>query len=413
MECEHKLGGACKIIGELAGSDPVDVDDKICGLCAKSDKPGPKQKNHVTASMAIRHCRKVMGKGYLQERMPIIRPFIDSEGCTHRKKAARADKRTADKQVASKKLDDRVKRLLLRSFISPGDIMTMTAAVESLHGAYPGRWETDVETSCPEIWEHNPNITHMSPEERQEALYVDMEYPAIQQSDQVLQPFLGGYAEFLGGILGVHLPLLVNKPQIYLTEEEIAWKSQVAEICGMTPKYWVVNAGIKSCFTAKQWPVEYYQEVIDATRHKWEWVQIGQTKDGHTHPDLKNVIDLRDKTSIRELFRLVYHSQGGLGPITFLQHVCAALDRPYGCIAGGREPVSWIQYPLQQTFHTLGQLDCCKLKACWKSRTVPIGDGKDSESSLCLNPSVSWKQPVPRCMTLIKPETVIQTLERY
>ena len=50
------------------------------------------------------------------------------------------------------------KKLILRANLCPGDILTMTAAVESLHLTYPGEYQTDVRTPSREIWQHNPRI---------------------------------------------------------------------------------------------------------------------------------------------------------------------------------------------------------------------------------------------------------------
>ena len=49
-----------------------------------------------------------------------------------------------------------MRRLILRNFQSPGDIVMLTAAVRDLHLTYPGEFVTDVRTSCPELWESNP-----------------------------------------------------------------------------------------------------------------------------------------------------------------------------------------------------------------------------------------------------------------
>lgn len=54
-----------------------------------------------------------------------------------------------------------MRRLVLRSFQSPGDIVMLTAAVRDLHAAYPGRFQTDVRTSAGAIWENNPYITSL------------------------------------------------------------------------------------------------------------------------------------------------------------------------------------------------------------------------------------------------------------
>src|SRR5205807_1627752 len=130
-------------------------------------------------------------------------------------------------------------------------------------------------------------------------------------------------------------------------------------------------------FTLKQWPVEHYQQVVDHFRGNVSFVQVGSAE--HDHPKLDGVIDLVDRTNTRQLMRLTYHADGGLGPITFLQHLCAAFEKPYVALLGGREPVSWVQYPLQTTLHTLGKLPCCRTKACWKSRVVALHDGGEQD----------------------------------
>jgi ADP-heptose:LPS heptosyltransferase len=105
--------------------------------------------------------------------------------------------------------------------------------------------------------------------------------------------------------------------------------------------FWLINAGIKNDFTTKAWPVEYFQEVVNRTCGRIQWVQIGAKE--HDHPVLTGVIDLRGQTDHRQLIRLVWHAQGGLGPVTYLQHLCAAWEKPYVCLLGGREPVTWTQ----------------------------------------------------------------------
>ena len=54
-----------------------------------------------------------------------------------------------------------MRRLILRSFQSPGDVVMLTAAVRELHAAYPGQFVTDVRTSAPALWLHNPHITRI------------------------------------------------------------------------------------------------------------------------------------------------------------------------------------------------------------------------------------------------------------
>lgn len=92
-------------------------------------------------------------------------------------------------------------RLTLRSFQCPGDIVVLTAAVRELHRQYPGRYETDVRTSVPAIWEHNPDITAI-PDDDLEARGIDMHYPLVNQSNQRPVHFLEGYCDYRRASLG-------------------------------------------------------------------------------------------------------------------------------------------------------------------------------------------------------------------
>lgn len=301
------------------------------------------------------------------------------------------------------------RRLILHCRLSPGDVMTLTAAVESLHAAYPGAYVTDVRTTVPEIWRHNPLITPLADDAGE---HFELEYSSIHRSNQSPVSFLAGYTFDLGVKLGVSLELRTNRPHLYLSEDERQWVDQIREhfTHGRSTPFWLVNAGVKPDFTTKQWPIESYQEVVDATRGRIQWVQIGAAE--HDHLRLRGVIDLVGKTDHRQLIRLAWHAQGGLGPVTYLQHLLAAWEKPYVCLVGGREPASWVQYPRQITLHTVGQLGCCQHGACWRSRTIPLGDGTASDSNLCETPVLGLLRPAPRCMSLIRPQEVLLPLER-
>jgi ADP-heptose:LPS heptosyltransferase len=304
-------------------------------------------------------------------------------------------------------------RLILSTNLCPGDLLTLTAAIESLHATYPGEYLTDVRTNHAAIWTANPRITpttDCTPGARK----IEMHYPSINRSNQVTAPFLGGYTEYLGQQLGRPLSLTTNRPHLYLTPEEAA-RPRSALWPGapdLTEPYWLVNAGIKSDYTCKQWPVEHYQKVVHATAGLINWVQIGLPSDNH--PRLAGVRSLIDAGGppMRELILLAYHAACGLGPVTFLQHLMAAWSKPYICLVGGREPATWVQYPLQHTLHTIGQMDCCRHAACWRGRVVPLGDGQPTDSSLCERPVTSMARPVPECLRRIYPEEVLAILRR-
>ena len=71
------------------------------------------------------------------------------------------------------------RKLILRNFLSPGDLVMLTAAVRDLHRCHPGKFLTDVRTSCPELWEHNPHLTPLR-ETDPGVEQIDCHYPLIE-----------------------------------------------------------------------------------------------------------------------------------------------------------------------------------------------------------------------------------------
>ncbi|MCA6362929.1 MAG: ADP-heptose--LPS heptosyltransferase [Bacteroidetes bacterium] len=309
-----------------------------------------------------------------------------------------------------------VNKLILQNYQSPGDIVMLTAAVRDLHLNYPGRYLTDVRTPCPDLWENNPYITPIQDTDPQ-AQKIRCEYPLIHRSNTTPYHFIFGFIDFLNQKLNLTLSPHHFRGDIHLTPQEKAWMSQVQEITGDDSPFWIVFAGGKYDFTAKWWAQERYQQVVDHFRGKIRFVQVGENN--HHHPALHNVIDLRGKTNLRQLVRLVYHSAGVLSPVSLGMHLAAAVETKPGhprnracvVVAGGREPSQWEAYPHHQFIHTNGALMCCDNGGCWKARVKPLGDGdeKDKPENLC----VDVVGNLPRCLDMISAEEVIRRISLY
>lgn len=343
-----------------------------------------------------------------------------------------------------------MRRLLLKNKQSPGDIVMLTAAVRDLHRAHPGQFETWVKTSAMPLWEHNAKVRVGEPDQALavEAETIECAYPLIHHSNSRPWHFIHGFHQHLESLLGVAIPPTDFRGDIHLTQQERNWMSQVQEITKVPVPFWILVAGGKMDYTAKWWARERFQEVVNHFAGRILFVQVGAKE--HRHDDLQGVLDLRGKTQIRQLVRLVYHSQGVLCPVTFLMHLAAAVpvkqgppgSRPCVVVAGGREPPHWEAYPTHQFIHTAGALPCCQHGGCWKSRVVPVGDGdkKDQPNRMCVDvvhtqhPERSFRRHadatppphampdtpgrlitdyLPRCMDRISAEEVIQRIQLY
>lgn len=278
----------------------------------------------------------------------------------------------------------------------------MSAALECLHRQRKGEYVTDVETSCNGIFENNPHVTKLNGEGER----LKMEYPAIHESNQRPLHFIEGYVRFLADQLKIKLECKVNRPFLYLTDQEKTWMNQVQQETGYRGKYWLVCSGGKSDFTVKIWP--YYQQVVDHFRGKIQFVQVGES--GHNHPSLDGVINFVGKTNARQLIRLAYHSAGIICGESFLHHVAAALEKPCVCLASGMTPRSWQAYNGEAYLTMQGRMPCCKAGGCWKSK-VTQADGK---GNCCELPVFNvGSKPFPKCMTLIKPDQAIEAIDSY
>jgi hypothetical protein len=310
----------------------------------------------------------------------------------------------------------------------------LTAAVRDLHLSNPKQFITDVRTPCGHLWESNPHVTPLSDDDP-EVEKIDCEYPLIHRSNTSPWHFIHGFHQFLSQRLKVPVEPTDFKGDIHISPVEKSWISQVQEITEEEVPFWIIVAGGKRDYTIKWWDIHRYQRVVNHFRGRILFVQVGEA--GHHHQDLQGVLDLRGKTDLRQLVRLVYHSQGVLCPVTSLMHLAAAVEmknsspknRACVVVAGGREPMQWEAYPNHQFIHTNGSLMCCDNGGCWKSRTVPIGDGddKDKPENLCVDvvmkelPTVAKQggkrtrkeYPLPRCMDMITAEEVIRRIELY
>lgn len=314
-----------------------------------------------------------------------------------------------------------MKKLILKNWLSPGDILMLTAAVRDLHLTFPGEYQTDVRTPCPALWEYSPYITPLS-EDDSEVEVIDCHYPLIHQSNQLPYHFIHAFRLFLSEKLGREIRPHAFKGDIHLSEQEKGWMSQVEETQGAGTRFWIVVAGGKMDFTAKWWDPARAQAVVNHFKDRILFVQCGAEGSNHNHKRLQNVLDLTGKTDLRQMVRLMYHADGVICPVTMFMHLAAAVEtkpqrpknRPCVVIAGGREPSHWEAYPHHAYLHTLGMLPCCDNGGCWKSRVVPLGDGDDKDKSLCLRPV---KRPngvvLPQCLEMIRVHDVIQSIEKY
>jgi ADP-heptose:LPS heptosyltransferase len=312
-------------------------------------------------------------------------------------------------------------KVIFEHFLSPGDVLVMTAAIRDFHKAHGDAFEIMVDTSCRELWDNNPYVSPLDNRDRH-AWRIKLNYPLIHQSNQLPYHFIHAFHKEIEDRLNVRVPITAFKGDIHLSEEERMWTNQLSHHLGYDGPFWIMMAGGKYDFTCKWWNPASYQAVVDHFKGKILFAQCGEQS--HWHPPLKGVVNLIGKTHLRQFVRLMYHADGVVSPVTFAMHLAAAIPtkpgqpqrKPAVVIAGGREPATWEKYEGHRFFENVGSLPCSQNGGCWISRCQPVGDGdqKDEPENRCKLPViVGDKLTIPKCMDMIRPDDVIRAIESY
>ena len=281
-----------------------------------------------------------------------------------------------------------MKKLILKHDLDIGDVLMMTIAVRDLHMAHPGKYQTDVRTRWPDIWANNPYITPMKDGEGE---LIEIGYPLIQNAGSMC--FADAFRLDLADKLNIEIPWTIHNPDLHLTDKEKS-ENMVLDKCKYPGKFWVLNAGYKPDAVLKYYP--FWQEVVDLLKNKIQIVQIGAS--GDIHPQLENVFNLVGQTNVRELIKLVYQSEGTIGPISCQMVLAAAFNKPSVCVAGGKEGKRWQMYNYHRYLNVNGCLPCAPGNGCW---TAKFEDCKSRVGN------------VPRCFAMISPEEVARNVLLY
>lgn len=313
-------------------------------------------------------------------------------------------------------------QFLLTHKHAPGDTVVLSALFRDIKRAYP-HIEIGFHGHATDVLKHNPYLTPMPLDEdgnprdkrvrRMRMCYRD----GLRRQNRETCHFIAEFHRNFQTQTGLVVPITEPYPDLHLSEEEKA----TPIVAG---PYWCFLSGGKSDFTAKVWANENWIKTVELLRgHGIAMVQFGGTSRGHWHPEVPGVLNLVGRTNLRDLIRLIYHSQGVICGVTCSMHVAAALQKPCVVIAGGREAWWWEAYCRENAglscperllvphryLHTIGMLSCCASHGCWRSKVVPLHDDK----SLCKLPIIRPGQAVPKCLDMITPQMVVDAVMSY
>ena len=176
----------------------------------------------------------------------------------------------------------------------------------------------------------------------------------------------------------------IYKNEIFLSKGEIE-KYQI-KFLFLPDKYAVVHSEGKKSYTPnKEWGADKFQQVINSLNFI-RWVQVGLTN----HTRLNNTMDLRGKTTIRELAYIINKAEFVVCLEGLYNHIASAFNTKSITIFSGFHPITAANYP----------------------NTVPVVRNPQVPCSPCmlLSPCPVCGKP---CTNDIAPKTVIDTIRQH
>jgi len=317
------------------------------------------------------------------------------------------------------------RRLLLEHRLAPGDVTVTTGLVRDIKATYGDRYDIGFNTNFAAIYENNPYIVPMSPRDHGVEHHVLCYKKGISSASRGNKHhFMTWFYRDFTQRTGIPVDCLKSKPDLHLSEYERTTSP-------VTGRYWLVFGGGKSDMMTKHWRYDRYQEVVDRLRpYGLRFAQSGATKRGHTHPPIKDTLNLVGWGYVQHLKWQIAHCEGVICPITCAMHMSAAFDKPCVVIAGGREEPWWEAYtdewdafgpaaePVRvphKYLHTYGLLPCCPKtgtsKACWKKK---VTKGQGDDKSVCEMPThLPGQQIIPTCMEMVTVDHVVEAVMSY
>jgi ADP-heptose:LPS heptosyltransferase len=236
-----------------------------------------------------------------------------------------------------------------------GDVLMCTPALRELKRINPG-CKVVFLTKYPELVQGLPCVDEVLSEIPCDAA------PVMPMQYEHANPPGRHIACILGDLLGVRVTKVRPDCAIDWTLAE----SYRKEWRSLTPRPTVcVNRTAGPWTPNKDWPVAYWDELIEAMTKRYTVVELGaQSHPGRQSRD--SYIDLRGRTTLRQLIAVIAACDLHVGPISGPVHIAAAANRPSVVIYGGYEHPKCSRYPGNINLYT--PLSC---SPCWRRTPCP------------------------------------------
>lgn len=282
------------------------------------------------------------------------------------------------------------RKILLTTNNHLGDSVALTAALHDAKKAFPD-FQFDYDGKYGDVFRGNPDITRFSRREPYDEIRVT--YAGSQRTGDggnLCEAASKSLSMQLGALTGIFYQKRHSTPYLHLTKDEKTHDFHIGK------PYCVLNTNSQNRSEVKAYP--HYQRMIDILNEKGITpVLIGGDRGRDITEELHGCVDLRLKTTQRELFSLVYQCELVISPSSGVIHIGAAFRKRMLCIIGARESPVITRYPNCTMLTSKCRRGFDECHACM--RFYLHGDHKACEDVVEMN-----GKPYARCMCEVSPE---------
>jgi ADP-heptose:LPS heptosyltransferase len=210
---------------------------------------------------------------------------------------------------------------------APGDALITANVIRNIKSEYP-ELKINCITPHPELLRHDPTIDSLNGNETFysfDSTYWELIVEKDQKENIISH-----------NLMRLGIKEYEYSSKFYLTEREKAWSNKLLD-GNQKP---IISICTKSKEPVKNWPIDYWTELIKCLTSKFTIIHLGDEKE----PIFKNVIRYAGLHTMRESAALLSISKLFIGPDSLLMHIANGLKIKSIIIFGGSRPVECFGY---------------------------------------------------------------------
>ena len=295
------------------------------------------------------------------------------------------------------------KHIILSAPRHLGDYTALTNTLFNLHSAFPEHtYSVDLRGcgSFGDLFLNNPFLTQKQ-DNNSWGILLHYESGRVDESKGTHGCYTKGFHKMAERSMSVLYQDTIRFPMVKITADFYIDPTEYEQYDIPYKDYCLLNANAQVCADTKGYP--YWQEVVDLCPDI-QFLQMGGDWKDIPEPPLKGVVDLRGKTTVRQLILLASKAKYILSGPSGIVHIGSAFpDVKKVVLTGARDPATFYTYPNTVPVYTR----CGSFG--YKTGCISMHFGQ-SGAWTCNKYCTEGPRTYANCMCSIAPEQIVESM---